>query len=258
MITVIIPMFGIALVVIIVIYYFAVVYYLATSREVKRWQSVLNSPIFNLFSETIAGVCSIRAFKTEKTFCATNAKRIDRDHTAYFTYICSNRWLATRLEFIGTFIVFSACTFAILERHNLNAGLIGLVVSYSMSLTQSLNWMIRMSSQIETNIVSVERIEEYIKVAPEKPKRINGRTPPVSWPLQGSINIENLHMRYRANTELILKGVNLNIEGGERVGIVGRTGSGKSSLFVALMRLVECEKGTMIVDGIDISKNRIA
>lgn len=250
----VVPAFAGALVPLCIIYFFSCTYYLSSSREIKRWQQTLNSPIFGLFSETIDGVSTIRAFNNQQKFIDLNYNRINRDHVAYFVGICSNRWLAVRLEMVGSLIIFSATLFAVIERDNISPGLMGLAVSYSMTITQSLNWLVRMASDVENNIVSVERIQEYIDLTPEAPWNIKETVPYMSWPEVGCVEFNNIKLRYREGLDLVLKGVSLKIAGGEKVGIVGRTGSGKSSLFVALMRLVELAEGDIKIDDVDISQ----
>ena len=129
----------------------------------------------------------------------------------------------------------------------------GLIISYSLTLTEVLNWLVRQAADLENNIVAVERIKEYSEITNE-PDWTTAAPPPSKWPEFGSIQFKQYSMRYREGLELVLKSVDANIKGGEKIGIVGRTGSGKSSLTVALFRLVEPASGSIIIDGIDISK----
>ena len=129
----------------------------------------------------------------------------------------------------------------------------GLIISYSLTLTEVLNWLVRQAADLENNIVAVERIKEYSEITNE-PDWTTVAPPPSNWPANGSIQFKQYSMRYREGLGLVLKSVNANIKGGEKIGIVGRTGSGKSSLTVALFRLVEPASGSIIIDGIDISK----
>ena len=129
----------------------------------------------------------------------------------------------------------------------------GLIISYSLTLTEVLNWLVRQAADLESNIVAVERIKEYSEITNE-PDRTTLAPPPSNWPAYGSIQFKQYSMRYREGLGLVLKSVYANIKGGEKIGIVGRTGSGKSSLTVALFRLVEPASGSIIIDGIDISK----
>jgi len=142
-------------------------YYVPSSRQLKRIESNLRSPVFSHFSETLDGVLSIRAFGQQKQFLAENVQRVQRNMRAYYLNVASNRWLAVRLESLGTTIVTSAGFLAVLARNMLSPGVAGLSISYAISVTQALNWFVRMTSDRETNIVSVERLREYIQQSPE-------------------------------------------------------------------------------------------
>merc|ERR1712070_1273226 len=119
--------------------------------------------------------------------------------------------------------------------------------------TQTLNWMVRMTSEVETNIVAVERVVEYTEVDNEAEAIIENKRPDEHWPSSGNITLNNLQMCYREGLPLVLKGPNLEIRGGEKIGIVGRTGAGKSTLLLCLLRLVEPCGGSIVIDGVDIA-----
>ncbi|EWM27872.1 multidrug resistance-associated protein 1-like isoform 1 [Nannochloropsis gaditana] len=234
------------------LYYFAQNYYVPSSRELKRLDSVSRSPIFSHFGASLEGTSTIRAFRAQFMFIKDNEKRVDYNLQAYYMYISSNRWLAMRLEFVGACIVSLAGIFSILGRdHGVTAGKGGLSISYALSITQTLNWMVRMTSEVETNIVAVERIQEYSEVPSEAPALIEGKRPPPGWPQAGKVAIKNLCLSYRPGLPLVLRNLSLDINPGERIGIVGRTGAGKSSLLLALLRLVEAESGSIEVDGLN-------
>lgn len=152
--------------------------------------------------------------------------------------LIANRWLAVRLEMVGNLIILFAALFAVLGGQS-NPGLVGLSVSYALQVTQTLNWLVRMSSDIETNIVSVERIKEYGETKQEAPWELEeDKKQPQNWPMNGKVEFRDFQVRYREGLDLVLRGVSFNISGGEKVGIVGRTGAGKSSLTLALFRYV--------------------
>jgi len=164
----------------------------------------------------------------------------------------ANRWLGIRLEFFGSMVVFAAAFFAVVSRNQIDPGLAGLSISYALRLTSNLNWLVRMSTDVENNLVSVERCVQYTKLDTEKPFHIPENTPPADWPSKGAISIKNLQLRYRESLPLVLKGVTLDIKPQEKIGVVGRTGSGKSSLMLALFRIVEPVSGTIDIDGRNI------
>merc|ERR1719500_735471 len=172
---------------------------------------------------------------------------------ATFLGIIANRWLAVRLETVGNCIIFAAALFSVLGRESLSPGMVGLSVSYALQVTQTLNWLVRMTSEVETNIVTVERLEEYSVVDTEADWE-GGHKVEESWPREGKIELEGYSTRYREGLDLVLRQVSATIQGGERVGIVGRTGAGKSSLTLALFRLIEPASGRILIDGVDITK----
>uniref|UniRef100_A0A663EVE8 Multidrug resistance-associated protein 1 n=1 Tax=Aquila chrysaetos chrysaetos TaxID=223781 RepID=A0A663EVE8_AQUCH len=187
------------------VYLFVQRFYVATSRQLKRLESVSRSPVYSHFNETLLGVSVIRAFEEQKRFIKQNDMKVDENQKAYYPSIVANRWLAVRLEYVGNCIVLFAALFAVMARNKLSAGLVGLSVSYSLQITAYLNWLVRMSSELETNIVAVERVKEYAEMEKE-------------------------------------------------IGIVGRTGAGKSSLTLGLFRINEAAEGEIIIDGINIAK----
>ncbi|XP_051631145.1 multidrug resistance-associated protein 1 isoform X7 [Manacus candei] len=244
---VIIPPLGLA-------YLFVQRFYVATSRQLKRLESVSRSPVYSHFNETLLGVSIIRAFEEQKRFIKQNDMKVDENQKAYYPSIVANRWLAVRLEYVGNFIVLFAALFAVIARNKLSAGLVGLSVSYSLQITAYLNWLVRMSSEVETNIVAVERVKEYTEMEKEAEWSIEQTAPASTWPEEGKIEFRGYGLRYREDLDLVLKNINVTINGGEKIGIVGRTGAGKSSLTLGLFRINEAAEGEIIIDGINIAK----
>lgn len=168
----------------------------------------------------------------------------------------SNRWLAVRLEFLGSIIILSAAGFAIIavsQGDGPSAGLVGLAMSYALQITQSLNWIVRQTVEVETNIVSVERVLEYAELPSEAPDVLHRNRPPISWPADGAVQFNNYSTRYRPGLDLVLKDVNLDIKPHEKIGVVGRTGAGKSSLTLALFRIIEASGGNVSIDALNTS-----
>ncbi|GMT36668.1 hypothetical protein PFISCL1PPCAC_27965 [Pristionchus fissidentatus] len=239
------------------IYFLVLRFYVSTSRQLKRLDSTTRSPIFSHFQESIQGASSIRAYHATGKFIEESIRRVDTNLTAYYPSIVANRWLAVRLELVGNLIVlFAALAAAWFRESGLSAGLVGLSVSYALNITQTLNWAVRMTSELETNIVAVERINEYAEQETEGLP--NARAPKdKEWPREGAISLVDYKMRYREGLELVLKGVTAHIDPGKKVGIVGRTGAGKSSLTLALFRIVEADGGYVEIDGEKIDELKL-
>ncbi|CAO3622955.1 unnamed protein product [Cunninghamella blakesleeana] len=254
------PFFLVLIVPLSFVYLYVQRYYLATSRELKRLDSVGKSPLYSHFQESISGVSTIRAYDQQNRFIFENEQRLDDNQRAYFPSISCNRWLAVRLEFLGSLIIFSASAFAVLgvlygDNSYIDPGLVGLSVSYALSITQALNWVIRSFCEIETNIVSVERVNEYIDLPNEKYESIRGVSP--LWPEKGAIEFNDFSARYRPGLDLAVRSVSFKVAPREKIGVCGRTGSGKTSLTLSLFRIIEAAQGKIIVDGIDISTIRL-
>ncbi|KAM0749801.1 hypothetical protein T439DRAFT_39861 [Meredithblackwellia eburnea MCA 4105] len=251
------PQFLIVFIPLLFVYKQVQTYYLATSRELKRLDATTKSPIFASFQETLGGVATIRAYRQSDRFMAENQARVDRNQEAYFPSINCNRWLAVRLEFIGSIIILATALLAVVtlvRTNSVDAGIVGLMLSYALTTTQTLNWIVRSATEVETNIVSVERVQEYIDLEPEAADFIPETQPEKSWPQSGALSFKNVAARYRANLDLVLRDVSFELKGGEKVGVCGRTGAGKSSLTMVLYRVVEPESGQVILDGVDVGK----
>ncbi|CAK6444659.1 unnamed protein product [Pipistrellus nathusii] len=236
------------------IYFFVQRFYVASSRQLKRLESVSRSPVYSHFNETLLGVSVIRAFGEQERFICQSDLKVDENQKAYYPSIVANRWLAVRLECVGNCIVLFATLFAVISRNSLSPGLVGLSISYSLQVTTYLNWLVRMSSEMETNIVAVERLKEYSETEKEAPWRLQEMTPASTWPQVGRVEFRDYSLRYREDLDMVLKHINITIEGGEKVGIVGRTGAGKSSLTLGLFRIKECSEGEIIIDDVNIAK----
>ncbi|KAE8913580.1 Multidrug resistance-associated protein 1 [Phytophthora fragariae] len=254
------PVFMIILLPVLVGYYISQRYFIKSSRELQRLDSISRSPVFALLSETLDGLPTIRAYRAETQFSTKNEELIDRNQRAYFLNFAVNCWLALRLELAGTLIAAFAALTAVLahssdpERGAAFAGLAGVSLTYAFSVTQSLNWSVRMLSQLQTQMVSVERIKNYTVMDTEAALTSVGKLPPAQeWPSAGAIEFRDVNLRYRPGLPRVLRNLSLSIRPQEKIGIVGRTGAGKSSLVVALMRLVELDSGSIVIDGLDIS-----
>ncbi|MBW0487072.1 hypothetical protein O181_026787 [Austropuccinia psidii MF-1] len=234
------------------------IYYLATSRELKRIDATTKSPIFALFGETLAGMATIRAYGEQGRFIGENEFKVDRNQQAYFASIASNRWLGVRLEMIGNILILTAALLSVsglASSITLDSGMVGVLMSYVLSITQSLNWLVRSATEVETNIVSCERVIEYTKLKQEATFETDEHHKPgPNWPDKGAVDYEDYQCKYRDELDLVLKGVNFKVKPQEKIGICGRTGAGKSTITLSLFRLIEKFGGRIMIDGIDISQ----
>ncbi|XP_063818327.1 ATP-binding cassette sub-family C member 2 [Pseudophryne corroboree] len=246
------PIFAAVIVPLTIFYYFVQRFYVNTSRQLRRLDSVTRSPIYSHFGETVSGLSVIRAYRHQQRFLQHNEDTIDINQKSVYSWIVSNRWLAIRLEFVGNLTVFFAALFAVLARGTVDSGIVGLSISSALNITQTLNWLVRMTSELETNIVAVERVDEYIKVENEAPWETQKR-PSQDWPDKGVVQFLDYKVRYRPELDLVLHGISCTVESTEKVGIVGRTGAGKSSLTNCIFRIIESAGGKILIDGVDIS-----
>ncbi|XKL66877.1 hypothetical protein PGB90_010297 [Kerria lacca] len=246
--------FVILLIPILIVYVFVQQIYSSIMRQLKRLEAVSRTPMYTIFGETISGASVIRAYGMQNKFVLESDNRIYTNHICTYPGLHGQRWIGLRLDMLGNFIIFFAALFAVLGRGVVNAGIISLSVTYALQVTGSLNWVIRSLTDIETNIVSVERIKDFETTPEENFKSPNYKRVPLSWPSKGEITFNNFKVRYREGLDLVLRGLNLKIKSGEKIGIVGRTGAGKSSLTLSLFRIVEAAEGSIIIDGVDISK----
>ncbi|KAF8533369.1 P-loop containing nucleoside triphosphate hydrolase protein [Trichophaea hybrida] len=253
LISIITPGFLAAGVLITGLYVLIGIFYLRASRDLKRIESIQRSPLYQHFGETLSGISTIRAYGDERRFIRENLQKID-DHNRPFFYLWAcNRWLGFRVDIAGALVAFFAGAFVVINVGKIDAGLAGLSLTYAITFTENVLWVVRLYAVNEQNMNSMERVREYLEVEQEAPEIIEDNRPPASWPDNGNVSFKNYSTRYRSDLDLVLKNVTFNVQAGEKVGIVGRTGAGKSSLTLALFRSLEAEGGKIEIDGIDIS-----
>eukprot|EP00899_Mesostigma_viride_P024421 jgi/Mesvir1/5163/Mv15301-RA.2 len=228
--------------------------YRRSARELKRLESLSKSPMYQQFTETLSGLSTIRAYRQEDRFIKMSDSIVDTNNISFFMLKGADRWLSIRLELLGVCVVFSAAILALVKRNGLYAGLAGVSIDFALQITSLLSMLVRTMTETENLMNAPERSLEYQEgIKPEAPLIIEGNRPPPEWPHRGDVEVEHLSMRYRKDLPLVLKDVNIFIDGGDKVGVVGRTGSGKSSLMLVLFRLVEPAEGRIVIDDIDTS-----
>ncbi|KAL3511701.1 hypothetical protein ACH5RR_024418 [Cinchona calisaya] len=228
-------------------------YYQASARELMRINGTTKAPIMNYASETALGVATIRAFNMSDRFFENYLKLVDTDAEVFLLSNAAMEWLVLRTEILQNLTLFTAALLLVLlPKGYVAPGLVGLSLSYAFALTNTQVFLSRWYSSLVNYIISVERIKQFMHITPEPPAIVEDRRPPSSWPPKGRIELVDLKIRYRPNAPIVLKGITCTFSEGTRVGVVGRTGSGKTTLISALFRLVDPFSGLIIVDGIDI------
>uniref|UniRef100_A0A8C7TJM1 Multidrug resistance-associated protein 4 n=1 Tax=Oncorhynchus mykiss TaxID=8022 RepID=A0A8C7TJM1_ONCMY len=242
------PWILIPVVPLLIIFLFLRRYFLQTSRDVKRLESTTRSPVFSHLSSSLQGLWTIRAFGAEERFQNTFDAHQDLHSESWFLFLVTSRWFALRLDGICAAFVTVTAFGCLFLRDGLEAGAVGLVLSYAVTLLGNFQWTIRQSAEMENMMTSVERVVEYTELESEAPWETQKRPPP-EWPSKGLITFDRVSFSYSSDGPVVLKDMKAMFRPKEKVGIVGRTGAGKSSLVSALFRLAEPE-GRIYIDGV--------
>ncbi|KAH7273597.1 P-loop containing nucleoside triphosphate hydrolase protein [Fusarium solani] len=224
--------------------------YLYGARPLKRLESNCKSPVFELFNAALAGVSTIRGFQKTQVYVDRMYDRLDSWNiiTSYMWLV--NRWMGIRMAFVGT--LFSTVVgIIVIMSPSMDAALAGFTLSFALDFAESILWTIRHYAGMELNMNSTERVVEYTELETES---LEGEKPPAAWPTSGTMEVDNLEVAYAPDLPPVLKGISFNVKNNERIGVVGRTGAGKSSLTLALFRFLEARSGSVFIDGLDISK----
>ncbi|XP_053416705.1 ATP-binding cassette sub-family C member 8 isoform X4 [Nycticebus coucang] len=255
------PVFLVALLPLAVVCYFIQKYFRVASRDLQQLDDTTQLPLLSHFAETVEGLTTIRAFRYEARFQQKLLKYTDSNNIASLFLTAANRWLEVRMEYIGACVVLIAAVTSISNslHRELSAGLVGLGLTYALMVSNYLNWMVRNLADMELQLGAVKRIHGLLKTEAENYEGLMALPPapsliPKNWPDRGKIQIQNLSVRYDSSLKPVLKHVNALISPGQKIGICGRTGSGKSSFSLAFFRMVDMFEGRIIIDGIDIAK----
>ncbi|RLN11359.1 ABC transporter C family member 10-like [Panicum miliaceum] len=229
-------------------------YYLASAKELMRINGTTKSALANHLGESVAGAITIRAFEEEDRFFEKNLELVDKNAGPYFYNFAATEWLIQRLEIMSAAVLsFSAFVMALLPPGTFSPGFVGMALSYGLSLNMSFVFSIQNQCQLANQIISVERVNQYMDIPSEAAETIEENRPSPDWPQAGRVELRDLKIRYRQDAPLVLHGITCTFEGGDKIGIVGRTGSGKTTLIGALFRLVEPAGGKIIIDSVDIT-----
>ncbi|WP_413568245.1 ABC transporter transmembrane domain-containing protein [Bdellovibrio sp. HCB117] len=230
--------------------------YRRPAREVKRFDSVARSPRYAHFKETLQGLTVIRGFNKAPWFMRNFYDKLAHSQRMFYSHYMINRWFSSRIPLIGGLISMSTAVGVTLSAYYgvMEAGTAGLVTLYSLSFWGFLNWGVRIFADIESRMTSIERLKFFSNLPAEKDVLLKDEEPlRLSWPEKGEISVENLKVRYAPHLPQVLKGITFHVEAGTRVGIIGRTGSGKSTFFQSLFRFIEAEEGRIKIDGVEIA-----
>ncbi|KAJ4370691.1 ATP-binding cassette transporter yor1 [Neocucurbitaria cava] len=232
---------------------FSAAFYRSSAREVKRHEAVLRSTVFARFGEAVMGTSTIRAYGLQDQFSRSVRAAVDDMNSAYYLTFANQRWLSVRLDIVGILLVFTTGVLVVTSRFSVNPSIAGLVLSYILTIVQMIQFTVRQLAEVENNMNSTERIHHYGTQLEEEAPLHMGEVRP-TWPEHGEIVFDNVEMRYRAGLPLVLKGLSMHVRAGERIGVVGRTGAGKSSIMSSLFRLQELSGGSIVIDGVDIAQ----
>ncbi|RYN40607.1 Oligomycin resistance ATP-dependent permease [Alternaria arborescens] len=245
--------YAIALGPLFIMFMFSAAFYRSSAREVKRHEAVLRSTVFSRFGEAVMGTPTIRAYGLQDQFSKSVRDAVDDMNSAYYLTFANQRWLSVRLDIVGILLVFTTGILVVTSRFSVDPSIAGLVLSYILTIVQMIQFTVRQLAEVENNMNSTERIHHYGSQLEEEAPLHMGEVRP-TWPEHGEIVFDNVEMRYRDGLPLVLKGLSMHVRAGERIGVVGRTGAGKSSIMSALFRLQELSGGSIVIDGVDIGK----
>ena len=237
--------------------YFITKFFLRGSRPLTRIEAISRSPILNILSETLPGFASIKAYRVEKNYLEKYYKRINECFNINICIRGVNMWLQEMFKLLSIFYLVYLVSRTCLNQDIQTAQSVGIMFTYSVILQDNLGWCFACFGFTENNMICMERCKKYTEIKGEKPSYIKGKDDQlikVNWPQNGKIRFENYSVKYRPNTEIVLKNLNFSVNSGEKVGIVGRTGSGKSTICLCLFRILEPFEGTIYIDDEDITK----
>ncbi|KAF3767203.1 hypothetical protein M406DRAFT_61188 [Cryphonectria parasitica EP155] len=246
------------------LYYLITAVYIRGAQDLKRIEAISRSPLYQHVGETIAGYVSIRGYGREAMFTKKHGTLVDGLNQPTLLLQASQQWLLVRVDMLSSIVIFVVGVFIIWSARSIDAGAAGLILTYAATFTEHMQWLVQIYGLVQQHLTSVERIAEYISIEKETSGPVQGhdrhssQTVPENWPTQqqGGVRFHSFTARYDEHLEPVLRGINLQAKPGERLAIVGRTGAGKSSMALALLRVLEADRndgGRIEIDGVDIA-----
>ncbi|XP_077866270.1 ATP-binding cassette sub-family C member 9-like [Saccoglossus kowalevskii] len=263
--TIVTPFYILFIIPITIVYFLLQTFFIRTSRELQRIDSITKSPVFAHFSETLTGLSTVRAYRIQKQLRRRIIAKIDDNNIAFLFMKTINIWLGIRLDFIGSLMVLLVGLIALVTvaLGSIQSSWVGLTLTYALAAATNMNWMVRQTADMEMQMNAVERVNHYTHLDTEDYE--GNYYPRHDWPDKGEVKLENVCVRYATTLDPVLNNITLHFRAGEKIGICGRTGSGKSSLTLALFRMIDTFQGRIMIDGLDIShvplltlRNRLA
>ena len=230
-------------------------FYINCSRELHRMEGVLNSPVLNIINETIPGISTIRAFNQQNKYIEIFQQKVDEHYKIFFYINGTDQWYLMYLNFLSLLFLIYMVIMVLINRDNFSPKIIGIMLTYSLILQEDIIEFLTYFSYFENTMTKAERSLSYTKLISEKPQKLksDNNLNVKNWPSKGEVEFKDFSVKYRNDLDLVLKKINFHINPGEHLGIVGRTGSGKSTIALSIFRILEATKGKIFIDGIDIS-----
>ena len=238
----------------IILCWFLYRFYINCSRELNRIEGVLNSPILNLVNETIPGTATIRAYNLQNKYIELFQEKVDEHYKLEYYINGTGQWYLLCLNLLSMLFLTYMVIMTLMHKNKFTPKIIGIILTYSLILQEDMIEFLSSFSNFENTMTKLERCLSYTKLISERPNSLTSDLSLRDWPSKGEIVFQNFNVKYRNDTELVLKNINFHIKAGEHLGVVGRTGSGKSTITLCLFRILEAFSGHIYIDGVDISK----
>jgi ABC-type multidrug transport system fused ATPase/permease subunit len=236
------------------LYFYIGLTYIRASRELKKLNAESRPPIFHLYTDTLAGLATVRAYGEEWTMMKKMFQRLDENMRPFYTLWTTNRWLFVRVELLGTCLSLFIGVSLIHKIKSVDAGLAGIALTFATSLLEYVYWLMRQSTTVDMHFEAVERINEYMEMPQEPPSIVEGSRPPAAWPTNAAIQVRDLMVSFsQSEGDAVLKHVSFNIFSGEKIALVGRAGAEKYALVSCLFRFMEPVRGSIKIDGVNIA-----